>query len=117
MRVYRILPVALAMAAGTALSAAQTAPRPGPPTESGRKIYEREKCTTCHSIARRGNTRFPLDGVAGRLTMDELRRWITNTAEMEKALPRLPAVRMSVNRYKLSAGELDALVAYLATLK
>jgi cbb3-type cytochrome oxidase cytochrome c subunit len=36
---------------------------------------------------------------------------------MEDALPRMPAVRMSATRYRLSAADLDALVAYLQTLK
>jgi mono/diheme cytochrome c family protein len=84
---------------------------------AGRKIYDREKCATCHQIARQGNSRFPLDGVASRLKPDQIRRWIVDTAAMENALPRLPAVRMSATKYRLKPAELDALVAYLATLK
>ena len=71
----------------------------------------------CHQIAGRGNSRFPLDGVGGKLTRDQIRRWITNTAEMENALPRLPPVRMSARKYRLSKADLDALVAYLKTLR
>lgn len=85
--------------------------------EAGRKIYEREKCATCHQIARKGNSRFPLDGVASRLTTDEIRRWMTHPADMEAALPRLPAIRMSAMKYHLSPADLQALVAYLAALK
>ena len=84
---------------------------------AGRKIYEREKCATCHQIARLGNSRFPLDGVASRLTADQMRRWITETAKMEAALPRMPAVRMSVQKYRLKPTDLDVLVVYLQTLK
>ncbi len=84
---------------------------------AGRKIYEQQKCATCHQIARRGNSRFPLDGVGSKLTPDQLRRWMTDTAEMEAALPRLPAIRMSEMKFRLNARELDALVAYLASLK
>jgi mono/diheme cytochrome c family protein len=80
-------------------------------------VYAREKCATCHQIARQGNSRFPLDGVASRLSTADLRRWITDTAKMEDALPRMPAVRMSARKYHLSPADLDALVAYLATLK
>lgn len=85
--------------------------------EAGRKVYAREKCATCHQIDRRGNSRFPLDGVASRLTPDQLRRWITETAKMEDALPRMPAVRMSAMKYRLSPEELTSLVEYLKTLK
>ena len=83
----------------------------------GRKVYDQQKCATCHQIAKRGNSRFPLDGVGSKLTQDQLRRWMTDTAEMEAALPRLPAIRMSEVKFRLSARELDALVAYLASLK
>jgi mono/diheme cytochrome c family protein len=102
-------------------SAAQTPVRgtPSPPSkvDAGRKIYEREKCATCHQIAKRGNSRFPLDGVASRLTPDQIKRWLTETTKMEDALPRLPAVRMSTMRYRLSDADLTALVEYLKTLK
>jgi mono/diheme cytochrome c family protein len=95
------------------LARAQNDPR----VEAGRRIYEREKCAACHQIARKGNSRFPLDGVGSRLTPEQIRRWITHTAEMEAALPRLPAIRMSSTKYRLSKDDLDALVAYLDTLK
>ena len=85
--------------------------------EAGRKVYDREKCASCHQIARKGNSRFPLDGVGSRLTPVQIRRWLTHTAEMEAALPRLPAIRMSSTKYRLSKDDLDALVAYLAGLK
>ena len=88
--------------------------------ESGRKVYEARKCATCHMVAGQGNIRFPLDGVGARLRVEDLRRWLTDTAEMEGALPRLPAVRMSewmdTNR-KINDRDRDALVAYLASLK
>ena len=85
--------------------------------DAGRKVYEREKCATCHQVARRGNSRYPLDGVASRLTADQIRRWMTRPVEMEAALPRMPAIRMSTMKYKLNSEDLDALVAYLQTLK
>ena len=42
---------------------------------------------------------------------------MTETERMETALPKLPAVRMSAMKYKLKPADLDALVAYLMTLK
>ena len=85
--------------------------------DAGRKVYEQQKCASCHQIAKRGNSRFPLDGVGTKLTSEQLRRWMTDTAEMEAALPRRPAIRMSEMKFRLNARELDALVAYLASLK
>ena len=87
---------------------------------AGRKVYDDRKCATCHMIAGKGNSRFPLDSVASRLSVDDLRRWLTDTAEMEGALPKQPAVRMSEwmdDNRAINARDRDALVAFLATLK
>ncbi|HXT72157.1 MAG TPA: cytochrome c [Vicinamibacterales bacterium] len=100
--------------AAVATLAAQASPAQA---EAGRKVYDREKCATCHQIARRGNSRYPLDGVASRLTEDQLRRWLVSPAEMEAALPRMPALRMSTMKPRLNAQDLAALVTYLQTLK
>ena len=106
------------VAALCAPTGAQAPAAPDPVrVEAGRKVYEREKCTTCHQIAGRGNSRFPLDGVGRKLTSDQLRRWMTDTAKMEDALPRLPVVRMSATKYRLSTRDLDDLVLYLGTLR
>ena len=109
----------ISVAAGTAAAAQEQArvASTAALVEAGRKVYEREKCVTCHQIAGRGNRRFPLDGVASRLTADQLRRWMTDTERMENALARLPAVRMSAQKYRLTDAELNALVAFLQTLK
>ena len=85
--------------------------------ETGRRIYEKQKCAVCHQVAGRGNQRFPLDGVGARLSPDALRRWFTHTVEMEAAKPRKPAIEMSSRKYNYSAADLDALVAYLSSLK
>ena len=107
----------IAILATFALVAALSASIAPPQADAGRKVYEREKCATCHQIEKRGNSRYPLDGVATRLTPEQLRRWLTNSAEMEAALPRMPALRMSTMNYRFNRQELDSLVAYLETLK
>ena len=88
--------------------------------DAGRKVYAARKCATCHMVDRQGNIRYPLDGVASRLPAEDLRRWLTDTAEMEGALSKQPAVRMSewmkTNR-RIPDRDLDLLVAYLASLK
>jgi mono/diheme cytochrome c family protein len=83
----------------------------------GRQIYADQKCSMCHQIAGHGNKMFPLDGVGGRLSEADLRRWFTHTAEMENARPKRPAIRMSSRNYDFSDADLDALVAYLKTLR
>lgn len=86
----------------------------------GRRVYVARKCATCHMIAGEGNIRFNLDGVASRLSPLDLRRWLTDTSEMERALPKQPAVRMSEwlkTKRKISDADRDALVAYLSSLK
>jgi mono/diheme cytochrome c family protein len=90
------------------------------PVAAGRRVYEQRKCATCHMIDGRGNIRFQLDHVASRLSPSDIRRWLTDTAEMERALPAQPAIRMSewlkANR-KINDADVDALVAYLSSLK
>ena len=102
---------AMGLLAGSALAMQEV------PAEAGRKIYAREKCNVCHQIAGHGNQRFPLDGVGARLSPTDLRRWFTNTIDMEAALPKKPAIKMSSKKYRMKDTELDALVAYLLTLK
>ena len=86
----------------------------------GLAVYEARKCSTCHMIAGKGNIRFPLDGIARTLPEADLRRWLTDTVEMEGALAKQPAVRMSEwldSNRKINDADLSALVAYLLTLK
>ena len=112
---WLLLAVSLIATVPVAASVVSAAWRQQP--DAGRKVYEREKCATCHQIEKRGNSRYPLDGVATRLTSEQLRRWLTHPADMEAALPRMPALRMSTMKYRLNRQDLDALVAYLETLK
>lgn len=48
-----------------------------------------------------------------------MRRWLTETLEMEKALTKKPKVEMSskMKTMALAEANVDALVAYLKTLK
>jgi mono/diheme cytochrome c family protein len=109
--------VRFAAALGALCAVGATAASQVPAVADGRRVYEREKCATCHQIAGKGNSRFPLDGVGRRLSRDQLRRWFTHTVEMEAALPRLPAIRMSSRKYKFSDADLEALVEYLASVR
>lgn len=113
----RILAAALALVGLPATLALAQSPDAA---AAGRKVYEDRKCATCHMVADQGNVRFKLDGVGARLSEADLRRWLTDTDAMERALPAFPAVRMSEwldDNRKISDADLDALVAYLASLK
>jgi mono/diheme cytochrome c family protein len=81
----------------------------------GAKVYAAQKCSICHSIAGKGNPKGPLDGIATRLSADELRAWIVDAVGMtaKTKAPRKPPMK----NYVLPKEDLDALVAYLATLK
>jgi mono/diheme cytochrome c family protein len=78
--------------------------------ELGRRVYEEQRCQLCHSVAGAGNTRGPLDGVGSRLSAEEIRKWIVEPQTMK------PGVRKRAYD-KLPADRLDALVAYVASLK
>lgn len=71
----------------------------------GRDIYVTHGCRRCHSFQGEGNTRSPLDGVSGRLTAEEIRRWIVAPQEMDAAVTK--------RGYRLREEDLDALIAYL----
>jgi mono/diheme cytochrome c family protein len=74
------------------------------------------RCTVCHSLAGKGNPRgLPLDGVGRRLSREEIVAWIRTPSEMAKkrGSTRKPAM---VPYPEFSDEELDALVAYLASL-
>ena len=84
--------------------------------ERGIKVYADQKCSACHSIAGKGNQKGALDDVGSRLTADEIRAWVVNPAEMTKKTKaeRKPPMRAYPN---LAKEDLDAVVAYMASLK
>lgn len=109
--VRAFLILSLSMGATAAVSAQDKAK-----LEHGMKVYADQKCSACHSIAGKGNPKGALDDVGSRLTADEIRAWIVTPAEMTKKTKaeRKPAMRAYPN---LPAQDLDAVVAYMASLK
>ena len=81
----------------------------------GEKVYADQKCAMCHSIGAKGNKKGPLDGVASRLNADEIREWMVDAKGMTEKTkaPRKPLMKS----YTLPKEDLDALVAYMMTLK
>jgi mono/diheme cytochrome c family protein len=110
--------VVLVLLAGLAGSAAAVSAQRGPSAEAGRDVYESRECDRCHMIAGRGYRHGKLDGVASKLSADEMRRWLRSPADMEAALETKPKVKMSSRkRMQLTDAEVEALVVYLRTLR
>jgi mono/diheme cytochrome c family protein len=82
----------------------------------GRTIYNEQHCSLCHSIDGTGNPRYPLDGVGARLDINEMQKWIIGANELEGQMPGR-AFRMKQNYRELTPDELDALVAYMQSLR
>ena len=81
----------------------------------GKDVYAAQKCNVCHAIAGTGNKKGALDTIGTKRTADEIRGWITDAPAMAAKVKaeRKPAMKA----YTLAKDDLDALVAYLQTLK
>ena len=81
----------------------------------GEKIYADQKCSLCHSIAGKGNAKGSLDDVGSKLKADEIRQWIVDAKGMtaKTKATRKPEMK----QYTLVKDDVDALVAYLSSLK
>ena len=99
----------LASTPGVAAAAGQDAKR-------GEAVYAEQKCSLCHSIAGKGNAKGSLDGVGTKLSAAEIKEWITNPKEMtaKTKAERKPPMKAYPN---LPAADVDALVAYMQSLK
>jgi mono/diheme cytochrome c family protein len=84
--------------------------------DRGKAVYAEQKCKMCHAIADEGNKKGPLDDVGNKLKPEEMKAWITTPKEMAEKhkADRKPPMKAYD---KLPAEDLDALVAYLGTLK
>jgi mono/diheme cytochrome c family protein len=81
----------------------------------GAEVYGAQKCAICHSIAGKGNAKGPLDDVGSKYSNADLKAWIVDAVGMtaKTKAPRKPLMK----NYNLPADDLDALVAYMASLK
>lgn len=78
--------------------------------EKGKEVYTKEKCQMCHSIAKVGNPKNPLDGVGSKLTEELVKKWIKTPKEMN------PKTTMKAFA-AMSDADLGNLVAYMMSLK
>lgn len=106
------LAVAGAFVVGTSVgAAAQDAA-----VKKGEELFTSEKCTLCHAVAGKGNKKYPLDGMGAKLTAADIREWLTNPDAMQAKKADKPLMKMKSFK-TLSAEDLDALVAYVGSLK
>jgi mono/diheme cytochrome c family protein len=85
--------------------------------KKGQAVYAAQKCSMCHAIAGKGEKTSPLDGVGAKLSTDDIRAWIVTPKQMEQKTKSTKKPPMPDKYSKLPAADLDALVAYMASLK
>lgn len=102
--------IAMALMFAASAASAQNAA-----VEKGQQVFKTEKCSICHSVAGVGNKKGPLDEVGTKLSAADIRMWITSAPDMaaKAKAERKPPMKA----YTLSKDDLDALVAYLSSLK
>jgi len=105
----RALAIALGfILVGVSAASAQSA-------EAGKKVYDAQKCGICHSVAGVGNKKGPLEDAAAKLSADQIRQWILDAPAMSAKAnaTRKPPMKA----YMLPKEDVDALVAYIQSLK
>ena len=110
MRIAIILEVIVA-----ALVAAPVAAQDATLVEKGAKLFVDQKCSLCHSIDGKGNKKAPMEEPLAKVSADEIRQWIVNSKEMtaKTKADRKPVMK----EYTLPKEDVDALVAYLVSVK
>ena len=81
----------------------------------GAQVYADQKCSVCHAIAGKGNAKGALDDIGSKRSAEEIRQWLVDAKAMtvKTKADRKPEMKA----YSLPKDEVDALVAYLASLK
>ena len=85
--------------------------------KKGQAVYGAQKCQMCHQIAGTGNKANPLDGVGAKLSGGDIRLWITHPMDMTAKAKSTKKPPMPNKYGSLPPADLDALVAYLSSLK
>ena len=84
--------------------------------KQGEKVYTAQKCQLCHSIAGKGNKQNPLDGVGKKLSAEESASGLPTGRDGEAGQVHEEAADGRQVR-QVAAADLDALVAYMQSLK
>jgi len=99
---------AIIIVSSAAIASAQDASK-------GQQVFADQKCSLCHSIAGKGNAKGPLDDVGSKLSAADIRAWITDAKGMTAKMKTTR--KPDMKQYSLPKDDVDALVAYLSTLK
>jgi mono/diheme cytochrome c family protein len=101
--------------AAAALLVASVASAQDAKVAKGLEVYGAQKCAMCHSIAGKGNAKGPLDDVGSKYNAADMKAWIVDAVGMtaKTKAPRTPKMK----NYSLPPEEVDALVAYMMSLK
>jgi mono/diheme cytochrome c family protein len=113
----RVLPVAALVFGVGMVTLPMAAATQDDAVKKGEAVYAAQKCSICHSIAGKGKKQNPLDGVGTKLTAAEIRDWIVKPKEMTAKAKSTKKPPMPDKYSKLPAAEIDALVAYMQSLK
>ena len=110
MRILIGMTMMAAVALAPSMAAAQDAAK-------GEQVFAAQKCSMCHQIAGKGNKLSPLDGVGKTLSAADIKEWIVDPDAAAKKHNSTKKPAMPKTYAKLPAADVDALVAYLQTLK
>ena len=83
----------------------------------GQQVYTAQKCSVCHQIAGKGNKANPLDNVGTKLSADDIKQWITHPTDAAAKAKSTKKPPMPAKYGSLPAADVDALVAYMQSLK
>jgi mono/diheme cytochrome c family protein len=106
-----------AAALGLLLACAGVARADAQDAAKGKEVYAAQKCQMCHAIGGVGNKMSALDGVGAKLSAAELKDWITKPVETAAKMKSTKKPAMPNKYATLPAADVDALVAYLHSLK
>ncbi len=112
----RILQVTV-LAMGVGFAASTASAQDAALIKKGQQVYAAQKCQTCHSIAGKGKTTNPLDGIGAKLSADDIKQWILDPKGMAAKAKSTKKPPMAAKYSGLPAADVDALVAHLQSLK
>ena len=97
--------------------AATVAAQDAAAVKKGQDLYTAQKCSVCHSIAGKGGKASALDGVGGKLSADDIKQWITHPKDAAAKAKSTKKPAMPAKYASLPAADIDAMVAYMQSLK
>jgi mono/diheme cytochrome c family protein len=83
--------------------------------QQGAALFTAQKCTMCHSFAGKGNLKGALDNITATNKAEHIRQWLEDPEGMrvKTNAKRTPFMKP----LKLTPEQIDALVAYLTSVK